>query len=477
MSLVRSIPRQLQPWRFSSAALRSYSTKELDERKGDRERLVIIGSGWAGYGILHLANKKKYQIVVISPRSYFAFTPLLASTAVGTLEFRNAIEPVRQKGVELYQAWAEAVNFDAKYVTAQSNLQAGLDKDQGGDKFRVHYDKVNIILLSNNPRLTLLKLVIAPGAYSQTFGIPGVAQHANFLKDVSDARRIRQRVLSNFEKAALPTTTPEERDKLLHFAIVGGGATGVEFAAELHDLLHDDLPALYPDGQGKDLVHNHAKITIYDVAPRILGMFDTALSEFAERHLKREGVTIKPQHFVSRVEDGVLHFKNDDPVPFGMLVWATGLSTNPFVGSIKGVQKEDTPAARILTDGKLRVLKEDGQVMEDVFALGDCARIKDAPILPTTAQVASQKAKYLSKQLNADPSGGGDFRFRNFGALAYLGGWRAILQGEKQNVKGWAAWVIWRGAYLTKSVSWRNKILIPTLWMINWVFGRDISRF
>ncbi|KAF8610270.1 putative pyridine nucleotide-disulfide oxidoreductase, partial [Ceratobasidium sp. AG-I] len=433
----------------------------------DRERLVIIGSGWAGFGILHKVDKKKYQAVVISPRSYFAFTPLLASTAVGTLEFRTAIEPVRQKGVELYQAWAESVNFDGKYVTAQSNLQSGLDKDEGGERFRVYYDK----------------LIIAPGSYSQTFGIPGVNQHATFLKDASDARRIRQRILSNFEQAALPTTSPEDRDRLLHFAIVGGGATGVEFAAELHDLLHDDMPALYPGGaspnepSGKSLVEQHAKITIYDVAPHILSMFDTALADFAERHLKREGVTLRPKHVVEKVESGLLHFKGGETTPFGLLVWATGLATNPFVEKMQGVAKEDSHARRILTDGKLRVLKEDGSVLKDVFALGDCARVKDGPILPTTAQVASQKAGYLTKQLNAKSDKGADFVFRNFGALAYLGGWRAIMQGENQNIKGWAAWVIWRGAYLTKSVSWRNKILIPTLWMINWVFGRDISRF
>lgn len=204
-----------------------------------------------------------------------------------------------------------------------------------------------------------------------------MAQHATFLKDAADARRIRQRILSNFEQAALPTTSPEERDRLLHFAVVGGGATGVEFAAELHDLLHDDMPALYPGGtspnepSGKSLVGQHAKITIYDVAPRILGMFDTALSEFAERHLKREGVTIRPKHVVEKVESGMLHFKGGETAPFGLLVWATGLATNPFVGKMKGVAKEDSPAGRILTDGKLRVLKEDGTVLKDVFALGE----------------------------------------------------------------------------------------------------------
>ncbi|KAL5635447.1 hypothetical protein ACGC1H_004292 [Rhizoctonia solani] len=461
MSLTRRVAlsgvrAQIQPWR------RLYSSTELDVRKGDRERLVVIGSGWAGFGILREVDKKKYQTVVISPRSYFAFTPLLASTAVGTLEFRTAIEPVRRKGVELYQAWAETVDFKNKSIVVQSNLGTGLDQDQGGEKFTVKYDK----------------LVIAPGAYSQTFNIPGVTQHAYFLKDVSDARRIRQRILSNFERAALPTTTPAERDKLLHFAIVGGGATGVEFAAELHDLLHDDLPGLYPTEGTKSLVEQHARITIYDVAPRILGMFDTALAEFAERHLKREGVTVRPNHIVERVEPDMLHFKGGEAVSFGMLVWATGLATNPFVANIKGIEKEATHQARILTDAKLRVLKEGGGVVDDVYALGDCAAVKDGPVLPTTAQVASQKAKYLVKHLNGDNPGTiPDFAFKNFGALAYVGGWRAIMQGESQNVKGWAAWVIWRGAYLTKSVSWRNKILIPMLWMINWLFGRDISRF
>ncbi|CAE7195719.1 unnamed protein product [Rhizoctonia solani] len=467
MSLTRrvalsGVPTRIYPWR------RLYSSTELDVRKGDRERLVVIGSGWAGFGVIREVDKKKYQTVVISPRSYFAFTPLLASTAVGTLEFRTAIEPVRRKGVELYQAWAETVDFENKSIVVQSNLGTGLDKDQGGEKFTVKYDK----------------LVIAPGAYSQTFNIPGVTQHAYFLKDVSDARRIRQRILSNFERAALPTTSPSERDRLLHFAIVGGGATGVEFAAELHDLLHDDLPSLYPTQGTKSLVEQHARITIYDVAPRILGMFDTALAEFAERHLRREGVTVRPNHIVERVEPDMLHFKGGEAVSFGMLVWATGLATNPFVAKMKGIEKEPGHQARILTDAKLRVLKEGGGIVNDVYALGkfhcysDCAIVKDGPILPTTAQVASQKAKYLVKHLNQkDPSTTPDFSFKNFGALAYVGGWRAIMQGESQNVKGWAAWVIWRGAYLTKSVSWRNKILIPTLWMINWLFGRDISRF
>lgn len=78
-------------------------------------------------------------------------------------------------------------------------------------------------------------------AYSQTFSTPGVKEHAHFLKDVKDARRIRSRILETFELAAQPTLSDVERANLLHFVIVGGGPTGIEFAAELHDLLASDM--------------------------------------------------------------------------------------------------------------------------------------------------------------------------------------------------------------------------------------------
>ena len=91
------------------------------------------------------------------------------------------------------------------------------------------------------------KLVIAVGCYSATFGTPGVAEYGYFLKDVRDAAKIRNRILECFELASQPTVTDEERVGLLHFAIVGGGPTGVEFAAELHDTLITDIQRAYPE--------------------------------------------------------------------------------------------------------------------------------------------------------------------------------------------------------------------------------------
>lgn len=116
-------------------------------------------------------------------------------------------------------------------------------------------------------------------------------------------------------------------------------------------------------------------------------------------------------------------------------------------------------------------------VLTNAYALGDCA-ILAGTTYPATAQVAYQKAVWLAKRLNKDdlskpPLKG--FSWKNMGVMAYLGNWNALLQGGGGGgISGRAAWVIWRGAYLTKSVSLRNKILIPVYWFINWVFGRDI---
>ncbi|OAR01768.1 hypothetical protein LLEC1_06451, partial [Akanthomyces lecanii] len=177
-----------------------------------RERVVILGSGWAGYALAQTIKPSKASRVLISPRSHFVFTPLLASTTVGTLEFRASIEPVRRLGLdEFHQAWASDIDFANKTIRLEANTMSDtagtktstLRGPVKGPEFDISYDK----------------LVIAVGCYSQTFGIEGVAQHANFLRDVGDARDIRLKVLTAFERADLPSTTDAQRRELLSFAI------------------------------------------------------------------------------------------------------------------------------------------------------------------------------------------------------------------------------------------------------------------
>lgn len=172
------------------------------------------------------------DVVMVSPNTYFAFTPLLASTAVGTLEFRTALEPVRRYGdrVASYQAWCDSIDFKNKRLecvpAVGSNAKAKTLHDVSADAPGELVPADNYPGASRKYDIAYDKLVVAVGAYSQTFNTEGVKEHAHFLKDVKDARRIRSRIMECFELAAQPTLTDVERSGLLHFVIVGGGPTG-----------------------------------------------------------------------------------------------------------------------------------------------------------------------------------------------------------------------------------------------------------
>ncbi|KAH7909184.1 FAD/NAD(P)-binding domain-containing protein [Hygrophoropsis aurantiaca] len=463
---------------FVATATRKFSSSA----SRNKQRLVILGSGWGGYEVLRGVDKKRWNVTMVSPTNAFNFTPLLASCAVGTLEFRCAVEPVRRYSPQVvaYQAWCDTIDFKQKTLkcmpatpplsfetSSAPNLKVpGTDTETQfpgtGTSFKLRYDK----------------LVIAVGAYSQTFNVPGVKEHAHFLKDVRDARAIRTRIMECFEQANQPYLSDVDRRKLLNFCIVGGGPTGVEFSAELHDLLHAEIDRHYPS------LARMAKITLYDVAPNILGSFDKSLGSYAESKFRRDGISIKTRHHVERVEKDRMFVKEQGEVPFGLLVWSTGLAPNPLVQSIDALQKHEKTQS-LYTDEQLNVLTNDGQPDPDVWAIGDSAIIK-AAVLPATAQVANQKGKYLVKKLNKivkDQEYTKPFEFHNQGSLAYLGDWKAIYDrsgaesGIKTKESGRLAWLLWRSAYFTMTLSVRNKILVPTYWFLNWIFGRDLTRF
>lgn len=169
---------------------RHYTTE--DGTSSRRPILVILGTGWGSYSVLKTIDKKRFDVIVVSPRNHFLFTPLLCSTTVGTLEFRSIIEPVRNTGFRnpshFHQAEAIKLNPKDQTVTCRSTLE-------NSKVYDISYDK----------------LVIGVGALSNTFNVPGVKEHAFFLKEISDARAIRNRILSNFELALQPGTVSQRR--------------------------------------------------------------------------------------------------------------------------------------------------------------------------------------------------------------------------------------------------------------------------
>ncbi len=404
-------------------------------------QLIILGTGFGAFNLVkHL--KHDYEITVISPRNHFLFTPLLPSTTVGTIEFRSIIEPIRhaRKNVRFLHAYAKDISAKEKRIFCSGVADNHV--------FDISYDI----------------LVIAVGAISNTFGVPGVAEFALFLKELNDARELRQRIIRNFEQANLPGISVEERQRLVHFVVCGGGPTGVEFAAELNDFLTEDLRHSYPG------LVAEAKITLVEAGKEILNTFDEKLRRYATSLFQRQRISILTESPVVRVERATLQLADGSMIPFGLLLWSTGNGPTTFATSVH-LPKDQR--GRFITDSYFRVSGN-----EHIYALGDCSSIAGAA-LPATSQVAQQQGKYLATALTrlARKQPVEPFRYRHLGMLAYVGGNRALADLEAYKGRGWATWLFWRSAYLSRIVSLKNKVSVALDWVKAQLFGRDISQF
>ncbi|KAL2148599.1 hypothetical protein VTH82DRAFT_2153 [Thermothelomyces myriococcoides] len=330
-------------------------------RQRDKPRLVILGGGWGGVSLLKELEPDNYHVTVISPTNYFLFTPMLPSATVGTLGMQSLVEPIRRIihgiGGHFLRARAEDVDFSARLVEVSQVDCNGVEQ-----RFYVPYDK----------------LVIAVGSVTNPHGVKGL-EHCHFLKDINDAREIRNKVIHNLELACLPTTTDEERRRLLSFVVCGGGPTGVEFAAELFDLLNEDLTQLFPR-----LLRNEISVHLIQSRDHILNTYDETLSRYAEDRFARDQVDVLTNSRVSEVRPDSIVFtqKGADgrivtkELPMGFCLWSTGVSQNDFC---RRLAAKLGPAAQgnrraLETDTHLRL---NGTPLGDVYAIGDCATVQN----------------------------------------------------------------------------------------------------
>ena len=196
--------------------LKFLSKTDQQPRDSAKTRLVVIGSGWAAEAIAQTIDNKKFELVLISPRSFFIFTPMLASAAVGTVEYRSITEPVRRTNpsIKFFLATATDIDPNQKLVFCSSQVQ-------GREQFTVSYDY----------------LVVAIGTTKNTFNTPGASENCFFLKEIADARSLRAGIVQRFEAASLPGMPEDRIRKLLTFAVIGGGPSGVEMIGELADFI------------------------------------------------------------------------------------------------------------------------------------------------------------------------------------------------------------------------------------------------
>ncbi|TAQ86864.1 hypothetical protein B7494_g4830 [Chlorociboria aeruginascens] len=470
------------------------------EPDANKKTLVILGSGWGAVSLLKKLDTSQYRVIVISPRNFFLFTPLLPSCTTGTVEHRSIMEPIRsilrhkQAAVQFYEAEASKIDPDRKVVYIDDNS----DIKGASNKTEVPYDM----------------LVVSVGAENATFGIPGVKEHGLFLKEIGDAQQIRKRIMDCVETANFKDQTPEEVQRLLHMVVVGGGPTGVEFAGELRDFMDEDIRKWIPE------LADNFKVTLIEALPNVLPMFSKQLIEYTESTFKEEKITIKTKTAVKRVTDTTVEAESTGPdgkkttevIPYGLLVWATGNAVRPVVKDLMSKIPAQKDSRRGLAVNEYLVC----QGTRDIWAIGDCGISGYAP----TAQVATQEGQFLarlfntmartdtieaeiqelSQSLNLKP---GDtaaisneieakekqlrrikdikpFHYTHQGSLAYIGSDRAVADVSWLNgnfaTGGGLTYLFWRSAYLSMCFSTRNRVLVVLDWLKSKAFGRDVSR-
>ena len=378
------------------------------------------------------------------------------------------------------------------------------------------------------------KLIVTIGAQTNTFGIPGVRENCNFLKQVDDARRIRTAIVNCFERASLPDLSEEDRINNLTFAVIGAGPTGIEFAAELRDFVEQDGPKYYPN------LLKYVRIKVIEASSTILAPFDKSLQDEAIAQMNRqvqvqdqEARSLLPPRFqlvellldssVKEVADKTIYLNDGNSISYGLAVWAAGNGPLPLTLNVienlgeEQSQHQNIARGRIATDAWMRAEGSQGSIL----AFGDCSCIMEGPSgpLPATAQVAAQQGEYLAKLLNKEydmtptmsvegvflpPVPKADmqssisdgianfatrtdeyakpFQFLNLGILAYTGGGSALAQlspaPNASPIKGTGKVgnALWKSVYLSKQVSWRNRVLVVNDWIKRQLFGRDITR-
>jgi NADH:ubiquinone reductase (H+-translocating) len=398
-----------------------------------RPRVVVVGAGFGGLAAAKALARTPAEVVVVDRRNYHLFQPLLYQVATAALSPADIAWPIRS------------------ILRHQANTVVQMGRVTGIDTQRRE-------VLLEDRRLGYDYLVLATGARHSYFGHDEWEDAAPGLKKIADATRIRERVLSAFERAEV-TVDEAERRKLLTFVVVGGGPTGVEMAGAVAELARTALARDFRAIDPKD-----AYVVLVEAGPRVLATFPEELSEEARLQLERLGVQVRLQAAVSECDqDGVVI--GGERIGARTVIWAAGVIASP---AAKWLGVEADRAGRVVVGADLSVPGH-----PNVFVIGDtAAAMQDGAPVPGVAPAAKQMGSYVGRLIDARVRGRSFsrlFRYRNHGNLATIGRAAAVADFGWLRLSGFPAWVLWAAAHVWFLIGWRNRLVVALNWLWNYV--------
>jgi NADH:ubiquinone reductase (H+-translocating) len=408
-----------------------------------RTKILIIGGGFGGLSVARglaraLRGIEDVGVAMVDRMNYTTFWPMVPSVIPSNAEVRHVAQSLRRilkpLGVEYFQDEVVGVDFGARRVKT-----AGRDYP---------YDY----------------LVLAPGSRTTYFGTPGAEGNAMDVKGLRDALRVRNHVIDCFEEAEhLEDQAP---DDLLTFVVVGGGPTGVETAADTHDLIFDVLEDDYPN-----VDFDRVRVVLANAGDQILKDLDSSLVNAARRRLASQRIEVINDAKVEEVRSDAVVISDGRTIPTQTTVWAAGIEPPPLVGDLD-VQKDHR--GRIFIDQYLRV-----KGRPRVYAVGDCTSIQyDGPPVPALAQAAEQEGKTAASNVVAEIKNQAPvaFRYRSVGQLVDLGEGSALVDILGVKLGGLLGAFIWKGVYLYELGYGLNRAHVLADWTIDLFSRPDTSK-
>ncbi len=411
-----------------------------------RPKIVILGAGFGGLWAARRLGGVKADVTLIDRNNFHTFLPLLYQVGAAELEPFAIARPVRtlirgQTNLHFLNASVRRVDLAGKLVHTSHGVHG--------------YDW----------------LIVALGTVPWDFGVPGARRHAFPLKTLEDGVALRSHILSRFE-LAMHEPDATRRRHLLHFVVVGGGPTGVEFAGALSELVRGPLARDYP------AVASEPRITLLEASDRLLGGMSDALGRYAVRRLERMGIEVRMGAKVMEVTPTGVRVAGGDPaaaapptIVADTVAWTAGVRGPTEIGAW------GLPTVR---DGRVPVLPTLQLANRpEVFAVGDIVSGSDeGGPWPMLAQFAMQGGVHAARSIEALLNGDAPrpFRYRDRGLMAVIGRNAAVASVWGRDFKGFLAWVLWVVIHLYYLIGFRNRFAVMLNWAWDYVFFERVAR-
>ena len=394
-----------------------------------RPRVVIIGGGFGGLQVAKALAGQPVDVTLVDRKNHHTFQPLLYQVALAVLspaEVAQALRHILRRAANVRTILGEVTGFDLAGRRVQLR--------DGGD---LPYDY----------------LIVAAGARHAYFGHDAWEADAPGLKTLEDAVEIRRRLLTAFENAEREALLTGQAP-VLHFAVIGGGPTGVELAGAIADLARLSLARDF-----KAIDTRRARVCLYEGSPRVLGVFSEKSSAAAERQLRELGVEVYTSTMITAVEPGRIRV-GDTWVKTDVTLWATGVAASPL-----GRQLSATPdrAGRVPVEPDLSLAAR-----REVFVIGDLATLADArgQVVPGLAAAAMQQGDLTAANILRDARGEPrrTFVYRDRGTMATIGHHRAVAEIGGRRFAGLFAWLLWSLVHVLLLIGFRNRLAVMSEW-------------